>query len=477
MKKNILPTLFLSLALALSILAHADVRLPAILGSHMVLQQNTEVKLWGWSDAGEKIKVNVSWDTTTYATTGTSNAQWSLAVKTPAAGGPHKITISGQNTLVLEDVLIGEVWLCSGQSNMEMNVGWGLTAYAEDVANATSKSIRFFHIPRTSAAYPQDDLKAHWVVCSPEEMKRFSAAGYFFGKKIHENLAVPVGLINASWGGTPAEVWTPAAEVENDTLLSAAAKKLKPSEWWPISPGAAYNGMIHPIVNYSLAGALWYQGESNVGQAATYTSLLTALINAWRRRWQQNFPFYFVQIAPYAGYGNSSSSAFLREAQTRVLALPGTGMIVTTDLVDDINDIHPKLKKEVGFRLANLALANIYGKKGIAYQTPMYKSMRLEKDKIRITFNGADKGLVSKGGTPNGFYIAGEDRNFVPASARIEGNTVVVWSKSVKRPVAVRFAFTNAAQPNLFSSEGLPVNGFRTDDWAVDIVDKTLPVK
>ena len=460
---------FSFLAGFISATALANVRLPAVIGSHMVLQQKSDVTIWGWCDAGEKIKLKTTWDTTTYNTVGSSSARWSLQVKTPVGGGLYQITIDGNNKTILDDVLVGEVWLCSGQSNMEMSVSWGIP-YADEVANATDKNIRFFYIPRTTAEYPQDDVKAEWVVCNPDDMKRFSAAAYFFGKTLRQNLNVPVGLINASWGGTPAEVWTPVEAIDNNAALKNAAAKLSPSSWWPVTPALNYNAMIYPIIKYTIAGAIWYQGEANVKTASTYTELLSTMIKSWRKAWQKDFPFYYVQIAPYAGYGENSSSAFLREAQTKALATPNTGMIVTTDLVDNINDIHPKMKKEVGIRLANYALSETYGKQGLVYKSPSYKNMKVEKDRIRIYFDNADKGLMTKDKTINEFFVAGDDQNFLPANAKIEKNTVVVWNDSVKKPVAVRFAFRNASLPNLFSKEGLPVVPFRTDDWSVDIV-------
>jgi sialate O-acetylesterase len=446
----------------------ADVRLPAVIGSHMVLQQKTLVRIWGWADPGEKVLVKAGWDTAVYKATGSSAAKWELTLMTPLAGGPYTISIEGRNKILLEDVLIGEVWICSGQSNMEMSMNWGLP-YQDDAAKATNNKIRFFHIPKTTANTPQEDLKAEWVVCTPETMKKFSAAGYFFGSKLQEELNLPVGLINSSWGGTPAESWTPGALIENDSILKRAAGQLKESDGWPVAPGLTFNAMIHPLLPYAIAGAIWYQGESNVETAASYRSLLTTMIGSWRKGWNRDFPFYLVQIAPFAGYGDNSSSAFLREAQTGVLSYPSTGMVLTSDLVDDINDIHPKMKKEVGIRLANYALSEVYGRKDIAYKSPVYKSMKIEKGRVRIYFDGVEKGLVSRAGAPAEFYIAGEDRNFVPAQAKIEGSTVVVWNPKVPHPAAVRFGFRNAAMPNLFSKEGLPVNLFRTDDWPVNI--------
>ncbi|MDZ7292206.1 MAG: sialate O-acetylesterase [candidate division KSB1 bacterium] len=414
----------------------------------------------------EKIRVMVDWDTTIYATTGLRTAKWSVKIKTPAAGGPYQIIINGYNVVVLEDVMIGEVWLCSGQSNMEWSGAHGLPQSLEEAPHATNPNLRLFNITKATSDYPQEDCHASWRVCNPEDMKHFSAVGYFFGKKLHEELKVPVGLINASWGGTPAEVWTPKELVENDPVLKEAATKVSQSvPYWPIIPGQSFNAMISPITNFQIAGAIWYQGESNVGTWSTYQALFTTMIGAWRKAWQRDFPFYYVQIAPWSGYGENNACAFLREAQTKSLSYPNTGMVVVSDLVDDITNIHPKNKRDVALRLANLALAETYGKAGIVYKSPMYKSMKVEGDKIRIYFDHAEAGLMSKGGDPTEFYIAGADKNFQPAIAKIEGNTVVVWNKSVKKPVAVRFGFSNAAMPNLFSKEGLPVNLFRTDDW------------
>jgi sialate O-acetylesterase len=463
MKKIALPFLFF---LLVSFYAFAEIRLPAILGDHMVLQQNSTVKLWGWSEVREAITIKTTWDTTTYKTTGNGSAKWSIQIKTPSGGGPYKITITGRNTVVIDDVLIGEVWLLSGQSNMEMSASWpGMQKYNADVASATNKNIRFFHVPKTTALYPQDDLKAKWVVCNPEDMKRFSIAGYFFGQKLNTELNSPVGLINSSWSGSAAEPWTPANEVAQNPILAAIEKETQGR----LNTAQMFNAMIYPITNFEIAGTLWYQGESNVRRYATYKELFTTMISSWRKAWGKEFPFYFAQIAPYSGYGKTDTAAYLREQQTKTLSLKNTGMVVTSDIVDNINDIHPQMKKEVGLRFANLALAETYKKNITGYKSPLYQSMKIEKDKIRISFENAEKGLVSKNGAPTEFYIAGEDRRFVPATAKIDGNTVVVWNKEIKNPVAVRFGFSNAAMPNLFSKEGLPVNIFRTDDWEVHV--------
>lgn len=472
MKKTFLPVLLLLTLILFSLSAYANVQLPAIFGSHMVLQQNSTVKIWGWSEPGEKINIKVDWDTTTYTTSASGSARWKLTLKTPSAGGPHTITINGRNTIELQDVLIGEVWLCSGQSNMEMNINWGMKQYGADVTAAeNNKSIRFFQVQKTTAEYPQDDLKGQWVVCDSNSMKGFSTAGYFFGSKLNEQLNIPVGLINSSWGGTSAEVWTPKELIENNPVLKKDADQRNPanSTGWPVSPGFTFNAMIAPITNYNIAGVIWYQGEANVGKAANYPTVFTTMIGAWRKAWQKDFPFYFVQIAPFT-YGNNINAPLLREAQTKSLAYPNTGMVVIHDLVDDVKDIHPKQKKEVGLRLADLALSRTYNKRGLAFRSPEYQGLKIEKSKIRIYFNNADNGLVSKGGALTEFYIAGSDKVFVPATAKIDGNNVVVSSKEVENPLAVRFGFTNTSMPNLFSKEGLPVNIFRTDDWVEDAV-------
>jgi sialate O-acetylesterase len=452
----------------------AKVFLPAVYSNHMVLQQKSNVKIWGWSDVGEKISITTSWDTATYKAEGDAYAKWQTVLQTPVAGGTYTITVKGSNnTIVINDVLIGEVWLASGQSNMEMTTWWGLP-YDEEVKKATNNQIRFFHIAKSSALFPQEDVRAQWVVCSPEAMKSFSAAAYFFGKKINEQTKLPVGLISACWGGTPAEVWTPEDEIRNDSILNAAAKKLKETKWWPVKPGYNYNATIAPLTNFKIAGVIWYQGESNTGTSQTYQHLFTSMIKSWRKKWNDDFPFYFVQIAPY-NYESTNICALLREAQTKSLSLEKTAMVVTSDLVDNINDIHPKLKKEVGERLADIAMAEVYGIDRLNYKSPLYKSMLAEKDKIRISFTNASNGLISKGKTATDFYIAGADKIFVPAQVKLDGNgsTIVVWAKEIKNPVAVRFGFSNTAMPNLFNKEGLPVNLFRTDDWEVE----TVPVK
>lgn len=464
MKKFFIPVIVLMILFAGNLQVAAEVRLPSLLGSHMVLQQKSVVNLWGWCAPAEKINVKTSWDTTNYVTKGTSGAKWSMKIKTPAAGGPYTITINDKT--ILEDVMIGEVWVCSGQSNMELSGDQKLKQSLDEAPNANNQKIRFFYVPKTTSDASQEDVHAGWKVCTPEEMVHFSAIGYFFGKRIQNDLNVPVGLINSNWGGTPAEVWTPKKVVEQDPVLKDASLKLNPADWWPITPGVNYNAMIAPLTKFRIAGVIWYQGESNTQNYATYSRLMTKMIGSWREAWGYQFPFYYVQIAPFA-YGNYNVGALLREQQTACLTIPKTGMVVIHDLAEDVNNIHPVRKIEVADRLANLALSNTYGVKGLVYKYPMYKGMIIEKNRLRILFDNVENGLMATAKDLSEFYIAGADQKFLFASARIEGNTVVVWNKAVKEPVAVRFGFSNTAIPNLFSKEGMPVNTFRTDNWEV----------
>ncbi len=464
MKRNFLAILILTAFVSWVNPGYAEIRLPAIIGSHMVLQQKSEVNVWGWCGPSEKVTVKASWDTVTYVTKGTSGAKWSIKLKTPAAGGPYSITINDRT--ILEDIMVGEVWLCSGQSNMEWSGDQKLKQSLEEAPKANNQKIRFFYVPKATSDNLQEDLRASWKVCTPEEMIHFSAIGYFFGLKLQKDLNVPVGLINSNWGGTPAEAWTPKEIVEQDPLLKDASLKLNPADWWPITPGAIYPAMIAPLTRFRIAGVIWYQGESNTSTYRTYARLMTKMIGGWRAAWGYNFPFYYVQIAPFS-YGNYNIGALLREQQTALQSVSKTGMVVVHDLVDDVSNIHPVKKMEVAHRLANLALADTYGVSGLEYQYPQYKGMILEKNRVRILFNHVERGLMATAKDLNEFYIAGEDQKFLFASARIEGNTVIVWNKAVKFPVAVRFGFSNTGIPNLFNKEGMPVNLFRTDSWEV----------
>jgi len=434
----------------------------------MVLQQNTSAKLWGWGEPAEKLLVTTSWNNRTDSLKVDENGKWIISIPTPVAGGPYNITLKGHNTIVLQNVLIGEVWICSGQSNMEMNYNWGIPQMKPDISTAANSNIRFFQVPRSTAPAPQEMGEGRWTECDSNTVKSFSAVAYYFGKKLNADLNIPIGLIQAAWGGTPAETWTPVEKVEADPVLKSAAQKIARVPWWPITPGYAYNGMIAPVINSQIAGVIWYQGEANVGAASTYQQLLTTMIKSWREKSGKEFSFYLVQLAPF-NYGNRNVAALLREAQQKTTALSKTGMVVTTDLADDTADIHPKNKKDVGYRLANLALADTYGKNIPSALMPVFKSMMINrKEQIVVTIDNAPNGLMQKGKTATGFFVAGPDKIFYPAVAKIYDNKIVLSAKSVTHPDAVRYAFSNTAIGNVFSKEGLPLAPFRSDDWDVD---------
>ncbi len=469
MKKLLVNIICLGIALT----SFADVRLPSILTSNMVLQQQSSVKLWGWSAPAEKIYVTISWDNKTDSVVATRDANWQLNIQTPIAGGPFTITLRGNNKIVLENILIGEVWVCSGQSNMEMSERWGLPDVKAELPTAFNDSIRFFTISKATSTYPQDNCSGKWMVCDSNTLKTFSAAGYFFGKKLNKELNVPIGLINTSWGGTAAETWTPENIVNDDPELKNAAAKLAPAAWWPYKPSSVFNAMIAPVTNFSIAGTIWYQGESNTGTAGSYKKLFTAMIDAWRKSWNKDFPFYYVQIAPF-NYANKNIAALLQEAQAKCMDHKNVGMIVIADLVSDVKNIHPVNKHDVGYRLANWALAETYHKSGIVYRSPVYKEMTIKKNKAVFSFDNVRTTLISKDKTVTELYIAGADKIFYPAQSKIEKDKLIVWSKVVTAPVAVRYAFGNTSIGNLFSSEGLPVTPFRTDNWQVDTSAYTL---
>ncbi len=469
-----------ALSLLLLLLCHlswADVSMPSLFANNMVLQQKADAKLWGWADPGEKIKITVDWDKRPVKVVADAEGKWLATVRTATAGGPYKIQVKGNNTIELEDVLLGEVWLASGQSNMNFNVAkgqsWhtGVENYEQEVAQANYPTIRMFTVEQKSAAEPQKDVNGEWVSASPETVGGFSAVAYFFAREIQKEKKVPVGIIHSSWGGTPAEAWTKkevlAADPIYQPILNRFQEKLAANPESASSPrnnqapSRLYNAMIAPLVPYTIKGVLWYQGESNADRAYQYRRLFPAMIESWRKDWKvKQLPFYFVQIAPHR-----SQHPEIREAQLMTYrTVPNTGMVVTTDAGDSL-DIHPRNKQVVGERLARWALARHYGKKELVPSGPLYKSMKVQKDKIRISFDFAESGLEAKGGDLKGFTIAGPDQQFVPAQARIEGNEVIVWSDQVKKPVAVRYGWSHVPRVNLYNKAGLPASPFRTDIW------------
>ncbi len=397
-----------------------------------------------------------------------------------AAGKPVEVKVSGKNTITLHDVLIGEVWVCSGQSNMQFDVH-SVTNAKHEIAAATHLQIRLFTVPMLAATQPVDDVDAYWKECTPYSVPSFSAVAYFFGRSLHEQLGVPIGLIDTSWGGTRIEPWTPPVgfrsvpavasiltDMDHGQAVKRAAKSRKEKKGMPSQqiPTRLYNGMIHPLVPFAIRGAIWYQGESNVGEGMLYFDKMKALIMGWRSVWNEgDFPFYYVQLAPFR-YGKADPTALPRiwEAQTAALSVPDTGMAVIND-IGNVTNIHPQDKQDVGKRLALWALAKNYGKQ-IVYSGPLYKSMSVDGSSIRVKFDHVGGGLAARDGKPlTWFTVAGEDHKFVDAVAKFDGDSIVVSSTKVEKPVAVRFAWDQVAEPNLANVEGLPASAFRTDRW------------
>jgi len=461
--------IFLLLVLfILSLDLFGKIRLPNIFSNDMVLQRNTTVKIWGWANPNEKIILKADWMKSPLTAAADANGNWMIRIKTVKAGGPHKISISGENEIVFNNVLLGEVWICSGQSNMEFTLkmlgGWD-SHYKNDKEDFIKKGytqMRFCQVEKAASAVPLDTCKARWFVPKVDDVENFSATAYFFGRELYNKLHVPIGLISTNWGGTPAETWTEKEYLEKDTDLNYYLALN--SNWEAGQPAKLYNAMINPLINYTIRGAIWYQGEANVDNSNLYNKLFTTMIKCWRDKWQiGDFPFYYVQIAPYNYGDDSQSSAFLREAQLKTLSTAkNTGMAVTMD-IGNPNDIHPKNKQAVGYRLALWALANTYKVKVPAYSGPLYSKFKIENNKMRLFFDYAGKGLLCKGAKLTGFKIADESMNFVDAEAVIDKNTVVVYNSSITKPVAARFAFTNIDSSNLFNKEGLPASSFRTD--------------
>ncbi|PDH31395.1 MAG: hypothetical protein CNE95_00575 [Puniceicoccaceae bacterium MED-G30] len=469
----------------LPMVVHASLRLGAPFSDGMVLQRSSQAVIWGWATAGETVRVDASWGSRARSRAG-ADGYWILEIETPGAGGPHTISVEADEKILLQDVLIGEVWLASGQSNMEYALSKDKDAEAA-LNGANLPEIRLLHVGRRALPAPLDTLTVQWQVCSPDTVANFSAVAYYFAKKIHEELDVPVGIIDTCWGGTRVSPWTAPeafagseeAFIENNRKVeSNYARDLKKYE----STGKGrrptlhrgwsylYNGMIHPLVPYTLQGFLWYQGETNRSDGVAYGPKFKRMIESWRTAWGGDLPFYFVQIAPYAysqfPHRNINSPLILpelREGQQQALELPNTGMAVITDL-GNLQDIHPAEKAPVGDRLALLALRHTYDQPCMA-DSPSFARLSIEGDRARIFWRDADGLQSSDEANLSWFQIAGANRVFYPAEALIEGDTVLLHSPEVAQPVAVRFAWHESAEPNLVNSAGLPAVPFRSDDW------------
>ena len=477
---------FLSAALLIvcgSRAADADTKLASVFQDSMVLQRELSVPVWGWDEPGETVTVKFA-DQTKTAEAGKSG-KWMVkleALKANAKG--QTLSVTGSSKIALNDVLVGEVWICSGQSNMEWPMRLTVNA-KEEIAAAKHPLIRLFDVPgHTTNPLPQDTCPGKWQACNPTSVTGFSAVGFFFGRRLQQELNVPVGLIGSNWGGTRIEPWTSPDGFRGVKELDAIAKQVgaynKDSKVGGGSPSAIYNAMIHPLAPFSMRGAIWYQGESNGGEGITYHHKKVALVNGWRKLFNPDLAFYWVQLAnwqkPNDNPAGGDGWARVREAQRKSLELKHTGMAVIID-IGNAADIHPRNKQDVGWRLSQWALAQTYGK-DLVPSGPIYKSHKVEGDSIRLSFKYASGGLIVgkkdglkptaavKDGKLARFAIAGADKKWHWADATIDGDTVVLKSEDVKQPVAARYAYSmNPAGANLYNREGMPASPFRTDSW------------
>jgi sialate O-acetylesterase len=463
---KILSTLLI-LSMFFGSFAQIPLRLPSIISNHAVMLQSSDVKLWGWGPGSLKVAIVCSWSRgdTLFAPIG-GDCSWEVTIKTPKAGGSNNIEFWCNNKLTkVEDILMGEVWLCSGQSNMELETNVGITDAPDVYKDCYSNEIRFFEVKRAFDKFPKSECEGEWKICDSTNLSSFSAVAYCFGRKLNNSLNVPVGLIGSYWGGTNVGSWCSEETVARDPAL---VKNIREGVTYaPQSNSVLYNGMIVPLAPYKLAGVIWYQGESNVSPTPeTYSTSFSNMIQNWRELFETNLPFYFVQIAPWTGYGPGINSACLREQQEATLKVPKTGMITIGDLVvNDVTDIHPRAKAGVGNRLANLALKEIYNKNEIQPYQPGFKEVSFSKNKATVRVNSIDK-LKCNSKEIISFKIAGIDKKFYDATAKIEKDgTITVFSSEVTNPVAVRYCFTSNQLPNLFDVNDLPLRPFRTDNW------------
>lgn len=435
--------------------SYAEIKLPAIFGSNMVLQRNSEVSVWGTATANSEVTVFTSWNDRSYETTADKEGNWNIKVSTPGAGGPYDIKLSDGEELMLKNVLIGEVWLCSGQSNMERTLrGAGndpILGSNEAILRSDNPSIRFFTVENEKSEVPEDDFKGDWKVCDRSTAPDFSATGYFFGNLVQEILEVPVGLISSDWGGTRIKRW-----MDEGTI-----KTFDPEDW-ESSPSTLFNAMINPMLGFSIKGVIWYQGESNRKNPEIYDEMMVKLVQSWREKWGiGDFPFYYCQIAPFQ-YDDTVNTAFLREAQLKASKeIPNSGMVSLLDVGEERN-IHPANKRAAGERLAYFALKETYGIEGISARGPEYLEMKIEGATVELMFN---ERLTSFGKELKWFEVAGKDQKFYHAKARIKGKSVILVSDEVAEPVAARYGFKNFVNGDLYNIHGLPASSFRTDNW------------
>ena len=451
--------------------SYAKIKLPSIIASNMVLQRNTQVKIWGWATSGEKITVKTSWISETLKVTTPENGRWEISIKTTLSKEPQTIQLkSNESNINLENILFGEVWICSGQSNMRMPLkGYtGQPTFDGNLSVATSKNtnLRLFSISENGSPTPLDSVSnsKKWDSASPENVKDFSAVAYFYGKQLQEILDVPVGLVMTSWGGTRIQPWISKEAVA--PFLDVNKVKKDTTEKYKRIPSAIFNAMINPITSYTIKGAIWYQGETNRDEPKMYQKLLPEMVKDWRKQWNiGDFPFYYVQIAPNK-YIDKSNSQYLREAQLKALdIIPNSGMAILSDIGSDAT-IHPPRKKQVAERLLFIALNKTYGMKDVDCTGPVYKSMTEKEGALLLSFDAAETGIFSPEAEVSCFEIAGADKVFYPAKAEIINHKQLkVSSLDVKVPVAVRYGWYNWFEGTLYDNNMLPASSFRTDDW------------
>ena len=476
MKRTTLIPLLAACFLLLAQSIHAEVKLPAIVSSNMVLQRNTTVVLWGWADAKEKISIEVSWLDEPLSVRADKEGNWRVEVKTTSSKEAQTITVkSADSDIFMDNILFGEVWLCSGQSNMQQPIkgynGQPTFHSVEAIANASNPNLRLFTVDRVGSLTPVKDVEKYsaWQEASQGNVADFSAVAYFFGQQLQKILDVPVGMIHTSWGGSSVQAWISKEVISEYQELDLADVDI--TQGTNHIPTALYNAMIHPIVPYTIQGALWYQGESNRLKPEAYKELFPAMVKDWRARWGiGDFPFYFVQIAPYwyndlEAFSTADNSAFIRETQLMCADLiPNSGMAVTMDIGDKYC-IHPPKKKEVADRLLYNALNQTYGFETVDGKSPVYESMEVKESEILLKFKNAESGIYTYNEL-SGFEIAGNDKIFYPADAKIvDRQNVLVKSEKVPLPVAVRYAWSNWVEGTLFDANLLPASSFRTDDW------------
>lgn len=470
-------SLLISLLFILPVCLFAEIKLPSIFTDNMVLQQKADVAIWGWAKSGAIVRVTTSWNGKSYSAKAGTSGQWKVKFSTPSAGGPYDLTISDGKATHLKNVLVGEVWICGGQSNMEMPMkgfkGQPVLGSNDAILKSRNNKIRLYTVPRSSQTEVQENSKpSRWKIAEPESVSNFSATAYYYGRLLNEMLDVPIGLINVSYSGSFIEAWMTPETLKRfeDIKIPSKGDTIKAVSR---TPTTLYNGMLHPIIGYGIKGAIWYQGESNYERPDQYGELFPAMVKEWRSLWSiGDFPFYYVQIAPYNyaqlppyNYGGKFNSAHLRDAQRKSLSkIPNSAMAVTLDIGEE-NYIHPANKEAGGKRLALLALANTYGLKGFGSGSPLYKSISITGSVATISFENVVNGLTSFGKELTTFEIAGQNKTFYPAKAAIHGSSISVSSPMVKEPVAVRYAFKDFIIGDLFNTEGLPAASFRTDDW------------